>query len=139
MLSEGAKRPGWFDASFCLVQWLATELSALGDTYGAKDSLVNGIDCNDGTRLLTKTMVDNAAGAARHRSALVAAADRFRELSTTDEVHTVTALLNLKVVLRWLGKKAPDQETAMKYLGEALELDAKIQATQQKQAARNEL
>ena len=108
-------------------EWMAVQLSNFGRHPAAKESLVNGIDCNDGTRLLSASMVENAAGAPRHREALLAAADRFRAMVSNDD-HAVTALVNLKTTLRWLGKHARDETEAVALLTEAAELDAKIAA-----------
>jgi hypothetical protein len=122
-----ASRPDICDSH----EWMAVQLSNFGRHPAAKESLVNGIDCNDGTRLLSSSMVENAAGAPRHREALLAAADRFRAMAV-DELHAVTALVNLKTALRWLGKHARDENEAVTLLTEAAELDPKIASAEQR-------
>jgi PKHD-type hydroxylase len=129
-----ASRPDICDAH----EWMAVQLSKFGRHPAAKDSLVNGIDCNDGTRLLSASMVENSAGTPRHREALVSAADRFRARAEDDELHEVTALVNLKTALRWLGKHARNEEEAVAFLTEAMELDPKIESGTARQRQRKQ-
>ena len=59
------------------------------------------------------------------------AADRFRALTKHDP-RAITALVNLKTALRWLGKHARNEDEAVTLLTEANELDAKIASEEQR-------
>jgi hypothetical protein len=68
----------------------------------------------------------------------VSAADRFRARAEDDELHEVTALVNLKTALRWLGKHARNEEEAVAFLTEAMELDPKIESGTARQRQRKQ-
>ena len=128
-------------------EWLAETLASQDAMDAAKSSLVDCLDCNDGTRVLQQRVLDNSAGAARLPTALLAAERRFRAAladgdggeQSDEAVSAVVARGNLEKVLRAMGRPhaaehldpvapSPGPDAARQQLQQEAEAEAKAEA-----------
>jgi hypothetical protein len=94
-----AKRPEICEAH----EWFAETLASEQAYDAAISSLVDSIECNDGTRVLPQRVIDNAAGAARLSQALLAAEHRFRAVISNPDADVSIAQENLQKVVKAMG------------------------------------
>ena len=135
-------------------EWLAETLASQDAMDAAKSSLVDCLDCNDGTRVLQQRVLDNSAGAARLPTALLAAERRFRAAladgdggeQSDEAVSAVVARGNLEKVLRAMGQPhaaehldpvapSPGPDAARQQLQQEAEAEAEAEAAETLRAA----
>ena len=135
-------------------EWLAETLASQDAMDAAKSSLVDCLDCNDGTRVLQQRVLDNSAGAARLPTALLAAERRFRAAladgdggeQSDEAVSAVVARGNLEKVLRAMGRPhaaehldpvapSPGPDAARQQLQQEAEAEAEAEAAETLRAA----
>lgn len=81
-------------------EWFAETLASEGAMEAAVSSLVDCLECNDGSRVLQQRVIENAAGSARLPGVLMAAEGKFRAAGSA------VARENLRKVLQATGRQA---------------------------------